>query len=252
MPLFCRMCGRKNGFHFCWTRSQRRSFAAHCSEGAIDVAHRAARGAGGERSIGLSAAETLRLRCGGCQAPAPLASIAARRRANSSAATARWMERAGMSISMRSPSSTRPIAPPSAASGETWPIDRPEVPPEKRPSVTQRADLAQALRLQVAGRVEHFLHAGAAPAALRSGSPRRRPAATLPPRMPLDRLVLALEDARRARENFRMRGVDAGGLHDAAVLGDVAVEHGQAAVLREGVRRRRGCTPVARSRSSSS
>jgi hypothetical protein len=35
----------------------------------------------------------------------------------------------------RSPSSTRPIAPPSAASGETWPIDRPDVPPEKRPSV---------------------------------------------------------------------------------------------------------------------
>ena len=28
-----------------------------------------------------------------------------------------------------------PMAPPSAASGETWPIDRPEVPPEKRPSV---------------------------------------------------------------------------------------------------------------------
>jgi len=41
-----------------------------------------------------------------------------------------------MSISIVSPSSTRAIAPPSAASGETWPIERPEVPPEKRPSVT--------------------------------------------------------------------------------------------------------------------
>jgi aryl-alcohol dehydrogenase-like predicted oxidoreductase len=41
-----------------------------------------------------------------------------------------------MSIRSRSVAvSTRPIAPPSAASGETWPIDRPEVPPEKRPSV---------------------------------------------------------------------------------------------------------------------
>ena len=27
------------------------------------------------------------------------------------------------------------MAPPSAASGETWPMDRPEVPPENRPSV---------------------------------------------------------------------------------------------------------------------
>jgi hypothetical protein len=33
------------------------------------------------------------------------------------------------------------MAPPSAASGEAWPIDRPEVPPEKRPSVSS----AQAL-----------------------------------------------------------------------------------------------------------
>jgi MmyB-like transcription regulator ligand binding domain len=40
---------------------------------------------------------------------------------------ARW----GMSIRIRSPSSTRAMVPPAAASGETWPIDRPEVPPEK-------------------------------------------------------------------------------------------------------------------------
>src|SRR3546814_3338253 len=45
------------------------------------------------------------------------------------------MVRFGMSILIRSPFSTSPIAPPSAASGETWPIDRPDVPPEKRPSV---------------------------------------------------------------------------------------------------------------------
>ena len=35
-----------------------------------------------------------------------------------------------------SPSSTRPIIPPDAASGETCPIDSPDVPPEKRPSVS--------------------------------------------------------------------------------------------------------------------
>jgi hypothetical protein len=46
-----------------------------------------------------------------------------------------------MSMRMRSPFSTSAIAPPAAASGETWPIDSPEVPPEKRPSVSS----AQAL-----------------------------------------------------------------------------------------------------------
>ncbi len=45
--------------------------------------------------------------------------------------------RFGMSMRMRSPSSTRAIVPPDAASGEAWPMDRPEVPPEKRPSVTR-------------------------------------------------------------------------------------------------------------------
>ena len=42
---------------------------------------------------------------------------------------------------MRSPLRTKPIAPPAAASGEQWPIDKPDVPPEKRPSVNR----AQAL-----------------------------------------------------------------------------------------------------------
>ena len=50
-------------------------------------------------------------------------------------ATANMIVRFGMSILIRSPFSTSPIVPPSAASGETWPIDSPDVPPEKRPSV---------------------------------------------------------------------------------------------------------------------
>ena len=37
-----------------------------------------------------------------------------------------------MLISTMSPSCTNPITPPPAASGLTWPIDRPDVPPEKR------------------------------------------------------------------------------------------------------------------------
>ncbi len=47
----------------------------------------------------------------------------------------RRIERRGMSISISSPVRTTAISPPEAASGETWPIESPEVPPEKRPSV---------------------------------------------------------------------------------------------------------------------
>ncbi len=47
------------------------------------------------------------------------------------------MVRFGMSISTMSPSRISPMAPPSAASGDTWPTQSPEVPPEKRPSVTR-------------------------------------------------------------------------------------------------------------------
>ncbi len=39
------------------------------------------------------------------------------------------------SIATMSPSFRRPIGPPTAASGPTWPMQRPRVPPEKRPSV---------------------------------------------------------------------------------------------------------------------
>src|SRR5690606_1313331 len=50
----------------------------------------------------------------------------------------------------------------------------------------------------------------------------------------LDRGVLALEDARGAGERQDAL-IDAGGLHDAALLGEVAVEDGEAAVAAEGV-----------------
>ena len=49
--------------------------------------------------------------------------------------------RFGILISISSPSFIRAIDPPADASGETWPMDNPEVPPEKRPSVI-RAHLA--------------------------------------------------------------------------------------------------------------
>ena len=39
-----------------------------------------------------------------------------------------------------SPSFNRPIIPPSAASGPTWPIQNPLVPPENLPSVIKATD----------------------------------------------------------------------------------------------------------------
>ena len=41
------------------------------------------------------------------------------------------------SMTIRSPSATRAMGPPSTASGATWPIQKPCVPPENRPSVTR-------------------------------------------------------------------------------------------------------------------
>ena len=60
---------------------------------------------------------------------------AALRRASSSLVRSTLMVFAGMSIVSMSPSSRSPIGPPTAASGETWPMAAPRVAPEKRPSV---------------------------------------------------------------------------------------------------------------------
>ena len=54
----------------------------------------------------------------GFQASLPRASSWARREASSSSESTTWIRRFGMSISIRSPSRTRPMAPPLAASGE--------------------------------------------------------------------------------------------------------------------------------------
>ena len=85
--------------------------------------------------------ETSRTRKGGVKALSPRASSSCLRRSSSSSGSRTRMERAGMSISMRSPSRTRPMAPPAAASGEMCPMDRPEVPPLKRPSVSKAHSL---------------------------------------------------------------------------------------------------------------
>jgi hypothetical protein len=67
----------------------------------------------------FSAGETFRFRLAGFQAALPRASIALRRSASTASAIASLMPRLEMSISIRLPSSTRAIRPPSAASGET-------------------------------------------------------------------------------------------------------------------------------------
>ena len=87
----------------------------------------------------------------------------ARRRASSSAGDVE-VDRAARStsITMRSPSRTNAIGPPSTASGATWPTQKPWVPPENRPSVTSAAVAATARALHRAGDGEHLAHARAA------------------------------------------------------------------------------------------
>src|SRR5476651_7040 len=95
------------------------------------------------RAYAFSAVVTLRGRFStGFQ---PLLSCSTRRAASPSSLINRLIERFGMLISTLSPSCTRPIAPPAAASGEAWPMDRPEVPPEKRPSVSKAQALPRPL-----------------------------------------------------------------------------------------------------------
>ena len=59
---------------------------------------------------------------------------------------------------MRSPSRTKAIGPPSAASGATWPMQNPHVPPEKRPSVIEGAVGAAPGALERPGDGQHLAH----------------------------------------------------------------------------------------------
>ncbi|CAM2160612.1 hypothetical protein PT2222_80196 [Paraburkholderia tropica] len=97
----------------------------------------------------------------------------------------------------------------------------------------QRAGLAQTLRLDVAGRVEHFLHAGAA---LRAFVAHDHHVAGLDlvGEDVRDRFVLRFGHVRRAFEH-EDAVVHARRLHHAAVERDVAGQHGEAAFLRERV-----------------
>ncbi len=123
--------------------------------------------------------------------------------------------------------------PPAAASGETWPMDRPEVPPEKRPSVIRAHSLPRPLGFQIAGRVQHFLHPRPA---LWPLIPDHQHIAGLDA-VGQDRLnsgVLQFEHAGGARED-QDQLVHPGGFHDAAVGRDIALQHRKAAVFGKGV-----------------
>ena len=66
----------------------------------------------------------------------------------------------GTSITMRSPSATKAMGPPSTASGATWPMQNPWVPPENRPSVSRAQSPPRPAPFMAPGHRQHLPHAG--------------------------------------------------------------------------------------------
>ena len=112
-------------------------------------------------------------------------------------------------------------------------MDRPEVPPEKRPSVREGAGFAQTFGFQVGSRVQHFLHARAA---FRTFVADDDDIAChdLVAQNAFDGGFLAFKHAGAAGE-FEDALVHTCGFHHAAAFGDVAEQDRQTAVLRIGV-----------------
>jgi hypothetical protein len=99
------------------------------------------------------------------------------------------------------------------------------------PVSDQRTRFSEALGFQVAGGIQHLLHAGSA---LRSFVADHHDVAgqhTIAENA-FHCIVLAFEDARRPGEG-EARGIHARRLHNAAIHGDIPVEHSQAAVFTE-------------------
>ncbi len=158
----------------------------------------------------------------GATAPSPRGASPARPRR-----PARSRVRAARSSTIRSPSRTNAIGPPSVASGATWPMHRPVVPPENRPSVSSRTSLPRAGALDGAGDREHLAHARAAARALVADDDD---VAGLQGALGdgVHRALLAVEDAGGALEGL---GVEAGRLHDRALGGQRAAQDDEAAGL---------------------
>src|SRR5690606_18270754 len=100
----------------------------------------------------------------------------------------------------------------------------------------ERTGLPEPARLQVARRVQHFLHARAAARPLVADH-HHFAGLHLVAEDRLDAGVLALEDAGGTGE-LQVRLVDASRLHDAAFERDIAAQDGETAILRKGVLRR--------------
>ena len=128
-----------------------------------------------------------------------------------------------------SPSSTIAIGPPSAASGATWPIIRPCVPPEKRPSVSSATESPRPSPTSAAGDLQHLLHPGPADRALVADDDH---VAGLDP-LAADRVVAGRLRVEHPGRAAMLAALVAGQLDDAAVGRERAVEDGQAAVRLE-------------------
>src|SRR5205814_1071876 len=103
-------------------QSGTRRYAPSFAEVAIEAYARSAADTGRSRSTGVYGRSRF--------------SCATRRASRMSGVTANSIDRAGMSMTISSPVSTSAISPPAAPSGDTCPMESPDVPPENLPSVT--------------------------------------------------------------------------------------------------------------------
>ncbi len=124
-----------------------------------------------------------------------------------------------------SPSWTAAIGPPRAASGATWPIISPCVPPENRPSVMSATESPRPSPTSAAVTLQHLLHAGAADRTLVADDDHVA-RLDLPVADGLVAVGLRIEDASRPA---MLPSLVAGELHDAAFRGERAVQDGQPA-----------------------
>ena len=137
--------------------------------------------------------------------------------------------RASTSKTTRSPSRTRAMGPPRAASGATCPAIMPWVAPLKRPSVTSATESPSPRPMMRGGDLEHLAHPRAAARALVADDDdvARADGAGLHGR---ERRLFAVEDARRA---LVAGALVPGELEDAALGRERAAQDGEAAARLE-------------------
>ncbi len=117
--------------------------------------------------------------------------------------------------------------------GRHMPDGEPRGAAREAPVRQQRAGLSEAFGFEVAGRVQHLLHARSAAGAFVANY-QYVAGADLVAQYCLYRCILAFENARRASK-AQDAGVNPGGFHDATFLGNVAEQDGQPAVFAIGV-----------------